>query len=242
MTFGARPAAGRRVALFVPGGVLVADMTDPNWEPIMKRASAIVTNRGWRTCHAAILPRELGIPAVVGTGTATFALADGREVTVPCAEGDTGFVYDGLRECTVTERLCCRCPGDRAEHDARWNPGAMPGRRLGPPSRSSCGRRTLGLARDSALVAGSFGGRDPAVKVMLTGAIKACLTQGTYVGICGHGTPTTPTSPTGWSARASSRSRSTPTRSSTPGCDCRPALAEPAAPGHRRRPAGLSRG
>jgi pyruvate,water dikinase len=80
---------------FVEGEVLVADMTDPDWEPIMKRAAAIVTNRGGRTCHAAIIARELGIPAVVGTRTATKDLADGREVTVSCAEGDTGMVYDG---------------------------------------------------------------------------------------------------------------------------------------------------
>lgn len=88
---------------FQPGEVLVADMTDPDWEPVMKRASAIVTNRGGRTCHAAIIARELGIPAVVGTGSATRDLTDGREVTVSCAEGDTGFVYDGLREFSVTE-------------------------------------------------------------------------------------------------------------------------------------------
>ena len=81
---------------FSAGDVLVADMTDPDWEPIMKRASAIVTNRGGRTCHAAIIARELGIPAVVGTGTATRALRDGAEVTVSCAEGDTGLVYEGL--------------------------------------------------------------------------------------------------------------------------------------------------
>src|SRR5215204_3706330 len=80
---------------FGQGEVLVADMTDPDWEPIMKRASAIVTNRGGRTCHAAIIARELGIPAVVGTGTATRALSDGDTVTVSCAEGDTGFVYAG---------------------------------------------------------------------------------------------------------------------------------------------------
>ncbi|MDN3556318.1 phosphoenolpyruvate synthase [Halomonas maura] len=80
------------------GDVLVTDMTDPDWEPIMKRASAIVTNRGGRTCHAAIIARELGIPAVVGCGDATEALADGRDVTVSCAEGDTGHVYDGLLE------------------------------------------------------------------------------------------------------------------------------------------------
>nr|WP_255762692.1 phosphoenolpyruvate synthase [Halomonas alkalisoli] len=78
------------------GDVLVTDMTDPDWEPIMKRASAIVTNRGGRTCHAAIIARELGIPAVVGCGDATDSLQDGRDVTVSCAEGDTGHVYEGL--------------------------------------------------------------------------------------------------------------------------------------------------
>lgn len=88
---------------FQPGEVLVADMTDPDWEPVMKRASAIVTNRGGRTCHAAIIARELGIPAVVGTGSATTSLSDGQEVTVSAAEGDTGFVYDGLRAFSVTE-------------------------------------------------------------------------------------------------------------------------------------------
>jgi len=80
---------------FRPGDVLVADMTDPDWEPIMKKAAAIVTDRGGRTCHAAIIARELGIPAVVGTGYATRALADGAEVTVSCAEGDDGVVYAG---------------------------------------------------------------------------------------------------------------------------------------------------
>ncbi|WP_410498485.1 phosphoenolpyruvate synthase [Chitinibacter sp. S2-10] len=79
-----------------PGDVLVSDMTDPDWEPVMKRASAIVTNRGGRTCHAAIIARELGVPAVVGCGDATRALRDGDEVTVSCAEGDTGNVYAGL--------------------------------------------------------------------------------------------------------------------------------------------------
>lgn len=86
-----------------PGDVLVTDMTDPNWEPVMKRASAIVTNRGGRTCHAAIIARELGIPAVVGTGDATARLKDGALVTVSCAEGDTGKIYDGLLETEVTE-------------------------------------------------------------------------------------------------------------------------------------------
>lgn len=78
------------------GDVLVTDMTDPDWEPIMKRASAIVTNRGGRTCHAAIIARELGIPAIVGCGDATRSIANGLEVTVSCSEGDTGFIYDGL--------------------------------------------------------------------------------------------------------------------------------------------------
>ncbi len=81
-----------------PGDVLVSDMTDPDWEPVMKRAAAIVTNRGGRTCHAAIIARELGIPAVVGTGDATESIADGSTVTVSCAEGDEGFVYDGELE------------------------------------------------------------------------------------------------------------------------------------------------
>ena len=84
------------------GDVLVTDMTDPNWEPVMKRASAIVTNRGGRTCHAAIIARELGIPAVVGCGNATEMLKDGMLVTVSCAEGDTGNIYDGLLETEVT--------------------------------------------------------------------------------------------------------------------------------------------
>ncbi|AUZ47622.1 phosphoenolpyruvate synthase [Pseudomonas orientalis] len=78
-----------------PGDVLVSDMTDPDWEPVMKRASAIVTNRGGRTCHAAIIARELGIPAVVGCGNATQLLKDGLGVTVSCAEGDTGFIFEG---------------------------------------------------------------------------------------------------------------------------------------------------
>ncbi|MGB4345914.1 MAG: phosphoenolpyruvate synthase [Burkholderiaceae bacterium] len=86
-----------------PGDVLVADMTDPNWEPVMKRASAIVTNRGGRTCHAAIIARELGVPAVVGCGDATEVLKDGTLVTVSCAEGDEGMIYDGLLETEITE-------------------------------------------------------------------------------------------------------------------------------------------
>jgi pyruvate,water dikinase len=89
--------------LFNPGEVLVADMTDPDWEPIMKRAAAIVTNRGGRTCHAAIIARELGIPAVVGTGGATSELQDRQSVTVSCAEGDTGYVYAGVLDFDIEE-------------------------------------------------------------------------------------------------------------------------------------------
>ena len=91
------------MGLVKSGDILVTDMTDPNWEPVMKLASAIVTNRGGRTCHAAIIARELGIPAVVGCGDATMKLIDQALVTVSCAEGDTGFIYDGLLETEVSE-------------------------------------------------------------------------------------------------------------------------------------------
>ncbi len=96
---GAGPArvvsGAREMSRVQPGDVLVSDMTDPDWEPVMKRAAAIVTNRGGRTCHAAIIARELGIPAVVGCGDATETIRDGEPVTVSCAEGDTGVVYEG---------------------------------------------------------------------------------------------------------------------------------------------------
>ncbi len=92
----ARVVSGaREMSRVQPGDVLVSDMTDPDWEPVMKRAAAIVTNRGGRTCHAAIIARELGIPAVVGCGDATTTIRDGEPVTVSCAEGDTGVVYEG---------------------------------------------------------------------------------------------------------------------------------------------------
>jgi pyruvate,water dikinase len=96
-----------------PGDVLVADMTDPDWEPVMKRASAIVTNRGGRTCHAAIIARELGIPAVVGCGDATAVLTDGAKVTVSCAEGDTGNVYSGFSTSTSTRSPTTICRRSR---------------------------------------------------------------------------------------------------------------------------------
>jgi pyruvate,water dikinase len=92
------------------GDVLVTDMTDPDWEPVMKRAAAIVTNRGGRTCHAAIIARELGIPAVVGCGDATDTLSDGEEVTVSCAEGDTGHVYEGRLDVEIVEAAFDRMP------------------------------------------------------------------------------------------------------------------------------------
>jgi pyruvate,water dikinase len=95
------------------GDVLVADMTDPDWEPVMKRAAAIVTNRGGRTCHAAIIARELGVPAVVGCGDATDALEEGASVTVSCAEGDNGFVYEGLLEVEVVDVALDRMPPRR---------------------------------------------------------------------------------------------------------------------------------
>merc|ERR1712187_530970 len=91
------------MAAFEEGQVLVADMTDPDWEPIMKKAGAIVTNRGGRTCHAAIIARELGIPAVVGSGDATDKLSKGDEVTVSCCEGDTGNIYEGKLKFERTE-------------------------------------------------------------------------------------------------------------------------------------------
>jgi pyruvate,water dikinase len=112
-SIGQRIGAGRARVIRDPtemirvqqGDVLVTDMTDPDWEPVMKRAAAIVTNRGGRTCHAAIIARELGIPAVVGCGEATQRIADGRPVTVSCAEGETGYVYDGELpfDCTDVE-------------------------------------------------------------------------------------------------------------------------------------------
>lgn len=87
----------------VDGEILVTDMTDPDWEPVMKRASAIVTNRGGRTCHAAIIARELGVPAVVGTSDASKVLKTGQAVTVSCAEGEEGFIYEGIQEFAINK-------------------------------------------------------------------------------------------------------------------------------------------
>ncbi len=125
------------------GDVLVTDMTDPDWEPVMKRAAAIVTNRGGRTCHAAIIARELGIPAVVGCGDATQVLREGRPVTVSCAEGDTGFVYRGVLETEVIDLSLGRhTQGAGQDHDERGQPGARV--RVPAPAER---RRRAGAAR-----------------------------------------------------------------------------------------------
>ena len=134
-----------------PGDVLVSDMTDPDWEPVMKRASAIITNRGGRTCHAAIIARELGIPAVVGCGDATKTINDGDEVTVSCAEGDTGFVYAGL------------IPFERVHLDVETMP-ALPIKvmlNVGNPERAfsfqSIPNAGVGLARLEFLISNTIG-------------------------------------------------------------------------------------
>ena len=124
------------------GDVLVADMTDPDWEPVMKRAAAIVTNRGGRTCHAAIIARELGIPAVVGCGDATETIREGAEITVSCAEGDTGFVYEGALPFEQKMHRARRAAADSdQDHDERRQSGprvrlrrhSAPGRRPRAP-------------------------------------------------------------------------------------------------------------
>jgi pyruvate,water dikinase len=131
----------REMARVQTGDVLVADMTDPDWEPVMKRASAIVTNRGGRTCHAAIIARELGIPAVVGCGDATSRITEGREVTVSCAEGDTGFIYAGLLDYEKRQ----------IELDALPTPPVRIMMNVGNPDRAfdfaSIPNRGVGLAR-----------------------------------------------------------------------------------------------
>ena len=176
------------------GDVLVTDMTDPNWEPVMKKAAAIVTNRGGRTCHAAIIARELGIPAVVGCGNATELLKNGTLVTVSCAEGDTGRIYDGLLETEITEVkrgengleviMMCEVPSNAilADEFLEYFDGFSIG-------SNDLTQLTLGLDRDSGLelLAADFDERDPAVKKMLECAITACLAQNKYVGICGQG-------------------------------------------------------
>jgi pyruvate,water dikinase len=107
-----------QMSLVQPGDVLIAEMTDPDWEPVMKKAAAIVTDRGGRTCHAAIIAREMGVPAVVGAGNATTSVPDGAEVTVSCAEGEDGYVYQGLLKFERTEMVSTRSPVTRPTSDA----------------------------------------------------------------------------------------------------------------------------
>ena len=141
---GARIATGRvrvvndahQLSSFRPGEVLVADTTTPDWEPVMKTAAAIVTNRGGRTCHAAIVARELGIPAVVGAERATSALSDGQTVTVSCAEGDTGKVYSGACR---SLRSVSTSAGCRACKRVSWSTWAIPIWPSRPPGFQSMG-------------------------------------------------------------------------------------------------------
>ena len=105
------------------GDILVTDMTDPDWEPVMKRAAAIITNRGGRTCHAAIIARELGVAAIVGCGNATTTLSDGAAVTVSCAEGDTGYIYEGELDFERNETQLDNMPDiPFKNHAKRWQP------------------------------------------------------------------------------------------------------------------------
>ena len=105
----------KEISRFREGEILVTEMTDPDWEPVMKKASAIVTNRGGRTCHAAIVSRELGIPCIVGTDNSTEVLSDGQKVTVSCAEGEIGAVYDGLLKYEVEEIDIQKLPETRTK-------------------------------------------------------------------------------------------------------------------------------
>lgn len=156
---GQRIGAGRariiqsvdEMAQVQPGDVLVTDMTDPNWEPVMKRAAAIVTNRGGRTCHAAIIARELGIPAVVGCGDATDRISDGQQVTVSCAEGDTGKIYDGKIEFDVFKTDISTMPEIPVK--IAMNVG-NPGRAFAFASIPNAG---VGLARLEFIISGTIG-------------------------------------------------------------------------------------
>jgi len=136
---------------FQQGDVLIADMTDPNWEPIMKKAAAIVTNRGGRTCHAAIIARELGVPAVVGCETATTVIDNGTNITVSCAQGDVGYIYDGLLDFQINEIRLNSMP--EIPFDIMMN--------VGTPSRAfefrSLPNRGVGLARLEFIISREIG-------------------------------------------------------------------------------------
>ncbi|MCW2813896.1 MAG: ppsA 1 [Nocardioides sp.] len=168
---------------FGDGEVLVADMTDPDWEPIMKRASAIVTNRGGRTCHAAIIARELGIPAIVGTTDATKTLADGAEVTVSCAEGDTGLVYDGILEFGV----------ERTELDAMPEVPVKIMMNVGTPEQAfsfaQLPHRGVGLARLEFVINRQIGIHPKALLDLAEGGLEGALKAEVETAVAAYDSP-----------------------------------------------------
>ncbi len=180
---------------FKPGQVLVADTTTPDWEPVMKIAAAIITNRGGRTCHAAIVARELGIPAVVGTGDASTCVPDGEAVTVSCAEGDSGRVYRGAVAFHVTMAdlglrrgenglkvyAMCEIPNNVILIDefAKRFDGFSIG-------SNDLTQLTLGVDRDSEIVAFDYDERDEGVKEMIRLAVEGCRRNGIHSGLCGQ--------------------------------------------------------
>jgi pyruvate, water dikinase len=158
----------KEMARVETGDVLVADMTDPDWEPVMKRASAIVTNRGGRTCHAAIIARELGIPAVVGCGHATSAIKEGQPVTVSCAEGDTGYIYEGQLEFAQTQieldslpQIPVKIMMNVGNPDRAFDFAAIPNRGVGLARLEFIINRMIGVHPKALL---GFDGLDPDLK------------------------------------------------------------------------------
>jgi len=158
----------REMARVETGDVLVADMTDPDWEPVMKRAAAIVTNRGGRTCHAAIIARELGIPAVVGCGNATAVIKEGQPVTVSCAEGDTGYIYEGLLEFQQSQIELDSLPAipvkimmNVGNPDRAFDFAAIPNRGVGLARLEFIINRMIGVHPKALL---GFDGLDPELK------------------------------------------------------------------------------
>jgi pyruvate,water dikinase len=168
---------------FVEGEVLVADMTDPDWEPIMKRASAIVTNRGGRTCHAAIIARELGIPAIVGTTSATRTLTDGAPVTVSCAEGDTGLVYDGALDFSV----------ERTELDAMPDVPVKIMMNVGTPEQAfsfaQLPHRGVGLARLEFVINRQIGIHPKALLDLEAGRLEGTLREEVAAATAAYASP-----------------------------------------------------
>ena len=158
----------KEMARVETGDVLVADMTDPDWEPVMKRASAIVTNRGGRTCHAAIIARELGIPAVVGCGDATKKIAEGQPVTVSCAEGDTGYIYEGQLEFAQSQieldslpQIPVKIMMNVGNHDRAFDFAGIPNRGVGLARLEFIINRMIGVHPKALL---GFDALDPDLK------------------------------------------------------------------------------